>query len=315
MQPLVSVVIPTFNVERYIERAIQSVLKQSWQECEIIIVDDCSTDDTVQVIKQFIDCNIKLYTNPKNYGPSHSRNKAISMAKGDWIALLDADDWFAPERLEILVKLAQEYDADIVADNVLKVHAITQENDLIFFKGLNLQQPHILDPSDYVQAKILGEEELSIGLFKPLLKKQFLLEHDLKFDEAVRFSEDFQLFALCLAHGARFVVLPKAYYYYLYREGSLSSIDLIGIYVNRYNIFTSFLKHHYIKSHPNLLAYCVEYLEQNEIHRVWHLLIRGSFIPAITNMIFNSYFSWRALSGLGSIALERFLLRLQRYNG
>lgn len=118
MNPLVSVIIPTYNVEKYIEKAIQSVLDQTYPNIEIIVVDDGSTDHTVDVVRSFHDERIKLFINERNMGPSYSRNRGIKEAKGEWIAFLDGDDWWDKERLEKLLNVAETYQADVVCDDL-----------------------------------------------------------------------------------------------------------------------------------------------------------------------------------------------------
>lgn len=105
---LVSIIMPSFNTEQYISRSIQSVLDQSYQNWELIIVDDCSTDGTVAIIKSFQDHRIRLFLNEKNSGAAISRNKALREAQGRWIAFLDSDDLWLPEKLERQVAFMEE---------------------------------------------------------------------------------------------------------------------------------------------------------------------------------------------------------------
>ena len=91
---------PSYNCEKYIEASIKSVLSQSYADWELLIVDDCSSDNTIEVIKSFKDKRIKLFVNDKNSGAALSRNRALREAKGKWIALLDADDTWMPNKLE-----------------------------------------------------------------------------------------------------------------------------------------------------------------------------------------------------------------------
>lgn len=100
MNDLVSIVMPSYNTARYIEDSIRSVLNQSYTNWELIIIDDCSTDNTDNVVSQFNDRRIKYYKNKKNSGAAVSRNKALANAKGKWIAFLDSDDIWFPEKLE-----------------------------------------------------------------------------------------------------------------------------------------------------------------------------------------------------------------------
>lgn len=98
---LVSIIMPAYNAEKYIEEAIQSVLKQTYTNWELIIVNDCSTDKTEQIIKEYQeDQRIKLYSLLKNKGVANARNVALKKAAGRYVAFLDSDDIWLPEKLE-----------------------------------------------------------------------------------------------------------------------------------------------------------------------------------------------------------------------
>lgn len=100
--PKISVILPAFNFESGIQIAINSILKQTWENLELLIVDDCSTDNTVKVIKEFMeqDERIKLFQTPVNSGPYVARNIALKEATGEFITINDADDWSHAEKLE-----------------------------------------------------------------------------------------------------------------------------------------------------------------------------------------------------------------------
>lgn len=97
---LVSIIMPSYNTAPYIKETIQSVLDQTYTKWELIIVDDCSTDNTDEVLSEIHDERIKYFKNEKNSGAAVSRNKALREAKGQWIAYLDSDDIWMPEKLE-----------------------------------------------------------------------------------------------------------------------------------------------------------------------------------------------------------------------
>ena len=101
MNDLVSIIKPSYNTAGYISETIESVIKQTYANWELIIVDDCSTDNTDEVVKPFLtDKRIKYLKNEKNSGAAVSRNYALREAKGKWIAFLDSDDLWLPEKLE-----------------------------------------------------------------------------------------------------------------------------------------------------------------------------------------------------------------------
>lgn len=97
---LVSIITPSWNTERFIAETIQSVIDQTYTNWELIIVDDCSSDNTDEVVASFKDKRIKYLHNEKNSGAALTRNKALREAKGEWIAFLDSDDLWTPEKLE-----------------------------------------------------------------------------------------------------------------------------------------------------------------------------------------------------------------------
>ena len=109
MSELVSVVMPSYNTAEYIREAIQSVLSQTYTDLELIIVDDCSTDNTDEIVSTFKDDRIKYLKNEKNSGAAVSRNYALREAKGKWIAFLDSDDIWLPEKLERQLKYMKEH--------------------------------------------------------------------------------------------------------------------------------------------------------------------------------------------------------------
>jgi len=98
--PKITVAIPSYNHEKYIAHAIRSVLEQTFQDFEIVITDDGSSDETLQVIREFTDPRIRIYCNEKNCGASAAMNNCIQQAKGEYIAILNSDDLFSPDKLE-----------------------------------------------------------------------------------------------------------------------------------------------------------------------------------------------------------------------
>ena len=112
--PSVSVIIPTYNYGRFIERAVNSVLSQSYQDYEIIIIDDGSTDDTKnRVVVKYHDERIIYIRHDMNRGPSAARNTGIKSSKGEFIAFLDSDDEWEPDKLYHQINLFRNASSDI----------------------------------------------------------------------------------------------------------------------------------------------------------------------------------------------------------
>ena len=108
MSVLVSIVTPSYNTGRWIGETIQSVLNQTYENWEMIIVDDCSTDNTDEVVAGYKDSRIKYIKNEKNSGAAISRNRAIREAKGEYIAFLDSDDLWTPNKLEKQIRFMKD---------------------------------------------------------------------------------------------------------------------------------------------------------------------------------------------------------------
>lgn len=107
-EDLVSIIMPSYNCGKYIEETIRSVQAQTYRNWEILFVDDCSTDNTENIIRSFNDSRIRYFKNDKNSGAAVSRNWALREAKGRWIAFLDSDDIWKSEKLEHQIKFMIE---------------------------------------------------------------------------------------------------------------------------------------------------------------------------------------------------------------
>jgi len=218
----VDVIIAVWNNANTIERAIRSALAAP-EINRVIVVDDRSTDDTAAVVAALdgeFGARLQLVLVEHNGGPAAARNRGLQSSDAPWVAILDGDDYFAPDRIRGLL-LASE-GADLVADNLLQV---TEAEDPS--KGrplLDLEQPMTLDLATFVAGNIseAGRLRKEYGFLKPMMKRNFLDRHGLRYDEGLRLGEDFALYARALAAGAIFRVIPSATYISVVRPGSLS---------------------------------------------------------------------------------------------
>ena len=128
---MISVIIPTYNREKLIMPAIDSVLKQTYQDIELIVVDDGSTDRTVELLKTIKDPRFYFVQTERNSGAPAARNIGIKQSKGEYIAFHDSDDIWMPHKLEKQLKFLKENDADVVGSNFL---CEEQERSFPFFE-------------------------------------------------------------------------------------------------------------------------------------------------------------------------------------
>lgn len=129
MNELVSIIMPSYNTAKFISETIYSVLTQTYTNWELIIVDDCSTDNTDEVAKPFLsDERIKYIKNEKNSGAAISRNRALCEAKGKWIAFLDSDDLWLPEKLEKQIAFMEKNDYRFSYTNYIEIDETANPN-------------------------------------------------------------------------------------------------------------------------------------------------------------------------------------------
>ncbi|MEL6495681.1 MAG: glycosyltransferase family 2 protein [Cyanobacteria bacterium J06623_7] len=230
MKPEVSVIIPTYNSGAYITQALQSVFAQTYSNFEVILIDDASADSTVRIAHSFRDPRLRIIINEQNRGVSYGRNLGIQEARGKWVALLDSDDWYATDRLEKLVAMGEAKNADLIADDLYLIDEGKREHWSTLraeCSQINLPSIALIDAVDFATsdrlAAINAKQSWSLGYTKPLMRRDFLLTNQIRYDEDLKVGEDFTLYLECLRRQAKFYLLEQAYYYYRTREVSLST--------------------------------------------------------------------------------------------
>lgn len=117
----ISIVTTAYNIEAYVEKCLESLLAQTHEDIEIIVVNDCSTDKTMDIVGKFTDERIKVVNHSQNMGAGWARRTGIGAATGEYVITVDGDDWLAPDFIEALAKNAEETDADIVSGGITYV--------------------------------------------------------------------------------------------------------------------------------------------------------------------------------------------------
>lgn len=220
--PDISFVIAAFRATDTITRAIDSALAQEDVEVEVIVVDDASPDDTAAIVEAMTDPRIRLIRLPKNRGPGGARNAGIDAARGDWVAVLDADDTIRPGRLARMIGRAGSDNADIVVDN-LEVMNLDGRRERMFAEAV-LEQTPVLTLAAFIGSNVLFRSTYNFGYMKPVFARAFLEQKQLRFQEDIRIGEDYILLASALAQGGHCAVDPSAGYRYHIREGSISRV-------------------------------------------------------------------------------------------
>ncbi|WP_142433758.1 glycosyltransferase family 2 protein [Enterococcus mundtii] len=229
---MISVIIPTFNAEKSIDRAVSSVLNQTYDDFEIIICDDCSTDGTWKVLKQLKDkdSRIKIYQNEKNSKSSFTRNKAISLSSGKYIMQLDDDDYCHETRMEKQVQFLDNHpEYDFVGSN-----AYLWDQHGIYGELLMTEKPDInalLKTSPFINPSVMFRKEALESVQGYRVSK-----------ETVR-GQDYDLYLRLYVNGFRgFNIQEKLVYYYQDKNyyNKISWKNRIGEFKFRYRNFKQF---------------------------------------------------------------------------
>ena len=195
----VSTIIPTYNCESYIKETLESVLSQTYKDIELIVVDDGSTDRTREIIESFKP-RLKYILQDKNTGPSAARNKGIEQAKGKYIAFLDHDDVWMPNKIEEQIKLLESNKKDValVYSDGYNVTPSGSQVSALF----DITKPH----RGFVFEELLSDNFIPTS--SVVVKKEILREVG-RFNERFLISQDFDLYLrIAECHKIDFVDLP-----------------------------------------------------------------------------------------------------------
>lgn len=224
MKPTVSIIIPIYKTEQYIVTCIRSVINQTFRDFELILVDDCSPDYSMDIA-----CNllneapnipvIKLRT-PRNSGVSVSRNLGLDNANGDYILFVDSDDYISNDCLESLLNMSIKYPkADFILGNHSYVGKYSKQD------GLGYQEsclPEYTEGETESKSIILRHYYLTHIFCNRLLKRDWLIKHNLHFQPGIVYEDTHLIFFLA-KYTRAFAICEKVTYYYNIREGSITT--------------------------------------------------------------------------------------------
>ncbi len=220
--PVVSVIMPAWNAAATLGRTLASLVGQSMPAWEALVVDDASTDGTWAEIERWMaaDPRVRGFRLPCNGKAAAARNHALAAARGAWIAIVDADDWIAPDRLEALTGAAEARGCDIIADNLLLFDAAA---NLPVGAALAVDGAAFpLDLNVFLAHCITGISRFDYGMLKPLVRRAFLERSRVRYESGCLNGHDFHFMLDLLAAGARAVVLPEPRYVYVQPYGAAS---------------------------------------------------------------------------------------------
>ena len=216
----ISVILPVFNSEKYIKKAIDSVLKQSLTDFELIIVNDGSTDNTLNIINEFTDSRIKII-NQTNQGPGAARNNALKIAQGQYVMYLDSDDWYHENALEIAYNEITKYDADLTFFQMINYNnGDVYENDWFDLKTFDESFENRAFSPKETPGSIF---DLSVGVCQKIYDADFLRKIGARFPEGI-FFEDMPFFFYVYLKAERISIIKKHLYYRRKHDESITHV-------------------------------------------------------------------------------------------
>ena len=217
--PIVSVIMPVHNTEKYLKKSVGSVFGQGLKNIELICIDDCSSDGSLKALEGFRDkdSRIKILRNRKNIGAGLSRNVGIKKAQGEYICFLDSDDWFESGSLEELYEKGKSDDLDIVCvwPKLVFADRVVLDKRLLDFDSREV------DDKDIVFRKTLMRK-VAWAPWSKMVRRNLLIKNKILFPD-IRIAEDMDFSAKVIYHAKRIGSVGEYFYNYNLREGSLMS--------------------------------------------------------------------------------------------
>lgn len=214
-QSLISIIVPVYNAEQYLEKCLDSILAQTYSELEIILVDDGSTDTSGTICDAYAARDSRIIVHhQKNTGQAGARNYGLDIAKGEYIGFVDSDDWVAPEMYETMLACLLRHQADVVVCSRFSVRGGNIKQSF----GTNVAEETVMDTEEAVR-RFLTYRAIDSSVWDKLYKRSCV--------QKVRFPlgyicEDVPFVYEVLANSARVVHCAKPLYYWLHRIGSTS---------------------------------------------------------------------------------------------
>lgn len=222
----VSIVVPVYNVAAYLRRCLDSLVAQTYPNVEILMVDDCSTDDSAAIAREYAEKypgRCIFVPREKNGGVSAARNTGIDAATGEWLTFVDSDDWISTDCVETLHDVALRDGAEIVMSNFVYAYASGAEVEVSTFGELTAGSSH--------------REKVALADSCPttrLYRRSLFTETGIRFPEDIWRSEDIATVIPLLTVTDKISLVPKAMYYYFQRAASRSNRNTKNVDVSFY---------------------------------------------------------------------------------
>lgn len=237
----VSIIVPCYNAEKCLKNCIDSILKQSLKEIEIICVNDGSTDSTVNILQEYAKKDNRIIVvNKENGGASSARNEGLKYAKGEFLIFIDSDDYIDSEMLSKMYEIAKKTKSQLVKCNRKDVYNAFTNKEVIVDRKTIWDSLKTIKKDDFekeIYIEFFGRSRLC-NVFTMLIERKIIVNNDIKFSEDLKVDED-EIFVIQLFNNSNtFTYIPSSYYYYV-----KSLTGLTGTGTNIYDRYESRKKH------------------------------------------------------------------------
>lgn len=203
-KPAISVIVPVYNVEKYLDQCLTSLLEQTFTDFEAILVDDGSTDSSYQICKKYAEKDKRFTAYEKeNGGASTARNVGLKNAEGEYIFFLDSDDWLEPNTLETMITTAKKENADLV---FCEAQAIDDEGNKELDGHYTYKKHYQTGNAYQIMLKMMERKEFHVAIWMLLLDRRIIIDNNLRFKEGIIYEDmiiSYQFY--CLANQAAHV--------------------------------------------------------------------------------------------------------------
>lgn len=265
---MISVIVPIYNVEKYLSKCIESIINQTYKDLEIILVDDGSTDSSGKICDEFAtkDNRIKVI-HKNNGGVSSARNQGLDKANGDYIAFVDSDDYIEKDMYEKMINIINKYGVDIVSCNYNHVNGKIEP----FF---SLDKDEYIDNKTELIEKIFQYKNYDMILFNKLYKKY--IWNNIRFPIGINLAEDLMMLYPTINLANKFYCMKEALYNKMNRDNGLTNSTKIEDYINNvigYEEFLIKVKQNKLLDYERILVSCYDGLFRHYKHLLDYIYI------------------------------------------
>ena len=243
MNPTVSIIVPVYKAETFLSRCIDSILNQEYRDFELLLVDDGSPDSSGEICDTYArnDSRIRVI-HQSNSGVSIARNHAIDQARGTYLQFLDSDDWITPDATKLLVRSAEDFQADLVIADFYRVIG-----ERVSHKG-DIDEDEVISREEFAEHMMENPADYYYGvIWNKLYKRELIEQHHLRMNPDISWCEDFMFNLEYIRYATRFYALKTPIYYYVKTKGSLvtqgaSISNTIKMKLNVFEYYNNFYK-------------------------------------------------------------------------